>query len=138
VNVRTFAAYHALSRRTISITDPATHADEVLTLGALGLAGETGEIVDIIKKVRFHGRTLDEPMPKHPERSHRAAIVEEAGDVLWYLARILEGVDSTLGEAAALNIAKLDDRYPAGFSAEASRAHRDERPRLSLWAEEDR
>ena len=46
--------------------------EQVLTNCALGLAGETGQVVDLVKKYTFHGKDLDHD-----------AIVKEMGDVLW-------------------------------------------------------
>ena len=80
-----------------------------LVLAALGLAGETGEIVEHIKKVRFHGRALD------PEK-----LVGELGDLLWYLALAASEIDVSLSAVAERNLEKLAKRYPDGFSAKAS------------------
>ncbi|WP_370636993.1 nucleoside triphosphate pyrophosphohydrolase family protein [Gelria sp. Kuro-4] len=77
---------------------------------ALGLIGETGELVDIIKKVLYH----DHPVNKEKIR-------EEAGDVLWYLTGILREFDIDLEGTMAFNIEKLKRRYPEGFDVERSR-----------------
>ncbi len=71
---------------------------------AMGLAGETGELVDGLKKELFHGRTMS--------REH---FEEEAGDVLWYLANLCAVRGVSLERVAANNIAKLQKRYPDGF-----------------------
>ena len=80
------------------------HADERLMIAALGLAGEAGEVADLIKK-RFE---QDRPF-------QRSDLVKELGDCLWYLVRVatLQGI--TLQEIADANIAKLKARYPDGF-----------------------
>lgn len=80
---------------------------------SLGLAGEAGEIVDAVKKTLRDGKPLD-----------RVNLIEEAGDILWYLTNLLTALDSTLEDAAAANIAKLDKRYPQGFT-EAGGINRD-------------
>ena len=81
---------------------------------ALGLAGETGELVDLIKKELFHGKAPD-----------RVGVLLEAGDVLWYLIRTLRRYGWTLEEALAANIQKLAKRYPDGYSHAASAARVD-------------
>lgn len=73
--------------------------------GALGLAGECGEVVDIIKKHTQYNKTLD-----------KAHLKEELGDVLWYMAIILEDIGSSFEEVMQLNRDKLDKRFPIKFS----------------------
>ncbi|MCH8137338.1 MAG: nucleoside triphosphate pyrophosphohydrolase family protein [Proteobacteria bacterium] len=70
-------------------------------LAALGLAGETGEVVEIWKKVIDRGRELD--------RDH---LVEEMGDVFWYFTLMMLDNDITLDEICRTNMAKLKKRYP--------------------------
>ena len=76
----------------------------------LGL-GEAGELQNIVKKNVFHGHDL--------ERT-KAEVLDESGDVMWYLAMPNETYGITLEEVAQHNIAKLRRRYPEGFSKEAS------------------
>jgi NTP pyrophosphatase (non-canonical NTP hydrolase) len=77
--------------------------------GALGAAGEAGEIADHIKKVVFHGHDLDVEY-----------LVKECGDDIWYLADILRRLQIKLSHAAGVNIKKLKDRYPDGFDEQKS------------------
>ena len=77
---------------------------------ALGLAGETGELVDEIKKILYHGHQVD-----------RGRLYSELGDVLYYTAVIADLFDMSLSEVAEYNIEKLRQRYPDGFSEERSR-----------------
>lgn len=81
-----------------------------LLVAALGLAGESGEFADGIKKIVRHGHFLS-----------REKLIEELGDVLWYVAEAASAVGVNLSDVAAQNIAKLQKRYPSGFSEEASR-----------------
>ena len=76
---------------------------------ALGLAGETGELVDKIKKVVFHSHPFD-----------RDAYAAELGDVLWYLAGLATVHGLLLSDVAAGNVAKLRRRYPVGFDSARS------------------
>lgn len=71
---------------------------------ALGLAGETGELVDTIKKVVYHKRG-----------GLQDKLVEEAGDVLFYLSQVLWDYNITLEQVMETNVAKLNRRYPNGF-----------------------
>ena len=82
---------------------------EILINGVMGLCGESGEAVDIVKKHLFHGHPLD-----------REALKKELGDVAWYLAETAYALDISLEEILSTNIAKLKQRYPEGFSESAS------------------
>jgi NTP pyrophosphatase (non-canonical NTP hydrolase) len=82
--------------------------------GAMGLAGETGELVDQIKKHIFYGKALD-----------ITNVREELGDILWYMHLIVKESGSSFDELMELNIAKLQKRYPQGFSETAALARAD-------------
>ena len=83
--------------------------DEHLLNGALGLAGESGEVADIVKKVMFQGHSMN--------REH---IAKELGDILWYVAETATAIGYDLETIMQMNIDKLMKRYPNGFSAEKS------------------
>ena len=72
--------------------------------GCLGISGESGELVDLIKKWVFHEKPLDETHVK-----------KELGDVLWYAALLCESFGWDMSEIMCLNIEKLKARYPDGF-----------------------
>lgn len=78
-------------------------------LAGLGLAGESGEVADIIKKNLLHGKQLD-----------RAHLKEELGDVLWYLIHACHAYDIPIAEVAHGNILKLCLRYPDQYGDPAS------------------
>ena len=78
--------------------------EQVLTNCALGLAGETGQVVDLVKNYTFRGQKLDKEELKH-----------EMGDVLWYLSQVAEWADISFEEIAQTNIKTLNDRYPDGY-----------------------
>lgn len=86
----------------------APHSD--LACAALGLTGEAGEFADLIKKVAYHGHALD-----------KVKAAKELGDVLWYLALAANRLGFGLDAIGAMNIAKLRERYPEGFTVEASK-----------------
>ena len=83
--------------------------DNLLLNGAMGLNGEAGEVIDILKKYIFQGHDLD--------KEH---IGKELGDCLWYIAIAAKGAGYMLDEIAEMNKAKLRSRYPDGFETEKS------------------
>ena len=82
---------------------------DVLINGVMGLCGESGEVIDIVKKHISHGHELD-----------REKLIYELGDVAWYLAECAYALDLSLDEVLTKNIEKLKARYPDGFSKEKS------------------
>lgn len=78
--------------------------------GLMGLNGEAGEAIDILKKFLFQGHELDK---KH--------LARELGDVAWYLAVTADALGYYLEDIFQMNIDKLKARYPDGFSEELSR-----------------
>ena len=77
--------------------------------GCLGLAGEAGECCDLMKKHQFQdGREIKEKM------------IDELGDVLWYVSETATALGIWMDKIAEHNIEKLKNRYPEGFSAERS------------------
>jgi NTP pyrophosphatase (non-canonical NTP hydrolase) len=98
--------YQKLALRTAGHRDS---EDKVLIYAALGLAGESGEVAEVIKKTFFHGHQLD-----------KESLHQELGDVLWYVAVMAAGLGFGLDQIAQANVAKLRSRYPEGFSEERS------------------
>jgi NTP pyrophosphatase (non-canonical NTP hydrolase) len=90
------------ARHDLSVTD------ELATWG-LGIAGEAGEVADLIKKRIGHGHPLDKERLK-----------KELGDVLWYVSALATWAGMTLEDVAQANLDKLRARYPEGFSIERS------------------
>ena len=100
------AQYHA----DVARTAPDGHSQrERLSAAGLGVAAEAGEIANDIKKHLHQGHALDV-----------AALTDEMGDVLYYLAYLGNIVGVTLDDAMAQNVAKRRVRYPDGFSTERS------------------
>lgn len=81
--------------------------------GAIGMATETGELQDMIKKHLIYGKPLD-----------GTNVLEECGDVLWYVALALDSCGFTMDQAMEKNIAKLKARYGGEFT-EAKALNRD-------------
>ena len=90
--------YQVWSRRTAIYP-----ADVAVQYTALGLAGEVGEICNEIKKVY-----RDDDGVVTAER--RADLVDEFGDVFWYLARVTDELNIDMQDVLERNIAKLEDR----------------------------
>lgn len=87
---------------------------ELLLNGVMGLSGESGECIDMVKKMLFQGHELD-----HHE------LAKELGDVAWYLAVTAHAIGYDLETVLEMNIEKLRNRYPDGFDADRS-LHREE------------
>lgn len=84
-------------------------ADEQIKNALLGLSGEVREVVDLFKKYFYQGHDID-----------INSLVEELGDVLYYLTWIMNVIDVNMAETAFENMDKLTERYPNGFDAERS------------------
>lgn len=82
---------------------------DLILNAALGMAGESGEIIEHLKKHMFQGHELDLEKLK-----------KETGDLMWYCAEMAEGLRTTLEFIAEGNIEKLKKRYPDGFDKEKS------------------
>ena len=82
---------------------------DVLINGVMGLCGESGEAIDIVKKHLAQGHPLD-----------HGKLAEELGDIAWYLAETAHAIGYPLEEILQMNIDKLKARYPEGFSSENS------------------
>ena len=98
--------YQKLAMTTLN---PALDKKEVLINSVMGLCGESGEAIDIVKKWLMQGHELD-----------RAHLLKELGDIAWYLAEAATALDLTLEEVLQANIDKLKKRYPDGFESERS------------------
>lgn len=88
--------------------------EDLLVNGVMGLCGESGECVDMVKKFLFQNHDLD--------KEHLA---KELGDVAWYLAVAAHAIGYDLDTIFQMNVDKLLARYPNGFEAERS-LHRKE------------
>ncbi len=89
--------------------NPALSPKDVLINSVMGLCGESGEAIDLVKKHLHQGHALD-----------KEKLAKELGDVAWYLAEAATALDLTLEEILQGNIEKLKKRFPQGFSAEDS------------------
>lgn len=98
------------ARTLIDKPDFKIYDNQMMVLwNALGLAGETGEVCDHIKKGILHQHGID-----------RDKLAKELGDVCWYLAALCTKCGFDLGEIMTNNIEKLKVRYPDGFNSRDS------------------
>ncbi len=98
--------YQELAMTTLN---PELNKKEVLINSVMGLCGESGEAIDIVKKWLAQGHELD--------KEHLA---KEFGDIAWYLAEAATALDMSLEDIFQANIDKLKKRYPDGFETKKS------------------
>lgn len=109
----TFEEYAEAARRT-----QAGFSSDVsnIVVAALGLAGESGEVADHVKKALAQGHEID-----------CKKVSLELGDILWYVVLMVDALYEEFGFAVSpsdiprWNIEKLKERYPEGFDSERSR-----------------
>ena len=98
--------YQVLAMTTLN---PALDKKDVLINGVMGLCGESGEAIDIVKKWLAQGHDLD-----------KEKLAKELGDIAWYLAETATALELSLEDIFEANIEKLRRRYPEGFDAQKS------------------
>lgn len=90
-------------------------ADAHLVHMAMGVSGEAGELLDAIKKAAIYRKPLD-----------RENVLEECGDLLFYIQGVLNYYDMTYDQVIALNRSKLSQRYSEGkYSDQQAQARAD-------------
>ncbi len=102
----TINEYQKLAMTTLN---PDLSEKDVLINGVMGLCGEAGEAIDIVKRYLAQGHELD--------KEHLA---KELGDIAWYLAETATVLGYSLEDILQMNIDKLKKRYPEGFDTEKS------------------
>ena len=98
--------YQKLAMVTLN---PQLNKKDVLINSVMGLCGESGEAIDIVKKWMAQGHELD-----------KAHLAKELGDIAWYLAEAATALDMPLEDILQENINKLKKRYPEGFETKRS------------------
>jgi NTP pyrophosphatase (non-canonical NTP hydrolase) len=96
-NKMTPTEYSELSLRLANPEDRFTHA-------GIGIATEAGEIMDIVKRFRYYNKPID--------RTH---MIEELGDLAWYMNLMIDYLGGKWEEVFAMNVAKLQARYPEKY-----------------------
>ena len=100
-------------KEAMTLLNPDIPQREVLLNALMGLCGESGEAIDLLKKHLFQGHALD-----------REKMIKELGDVAGYLAEAATGLGVDLSEVLQRNLDKLHARYPQGFDTQRSQ-HRE-------------
>ena len=98
--------YQHLAMTTLN---PELSKKDVLINGVMGLCGESGEAIDLVKKWLAQGHELD-----------REKLAKELGDIAWYLAETATALNLSLEDIFKANIEKLRIRYPDGFDSKRS------------------
>ena len=96
-------------KKAMKSLNPSLNNDEVLLNGVMGLCGESGEVIDILKKHLSQGHELN-----------KEKMIEELGDVAWYLAETAYALGVDLDTVLSNNLKKLSKRYPNGFNVDDS------------------
>ena len=77
-----------------------------LITAALGMGAESGEFTEVVEKIVFQGKPVNEDNIFHMKR--------ELGDIMWYVAQACMSLDTTIDEIIEMNVEKLQARYPGG------------------------
>ena len=96
-------------RLAMATLNPELTKRDVLINSVMGLCGESGEAIDIVKKWMAQGHELD-----------KAHLAKELGDIAWYLAEAATALELPLEEIFQANLNKLKKRYPEGFDSQKS------------------
>ena len=94
-----------LSDRLVELNREGANIERLTTSG-VGLAAESGEFLEIVKKMVFQGKPWSD--------SNREHLLIELGDVMWYVMQACKALDVSLDEVIAGNVEKLKKRYPGG------------------------
>ena len=100
-------------KEAMTLLNPEIPKKDVLLNALMGLCGESGEAIDLMKKHLYQGHPLD-----------RDKLIKELGDIAWYLAEAATGLDMEQSEVFQRNLDKLHARYPQGFDTQRSQ-HRE-------------
>lgn len=84
----------------------------LLLTASVGLASESGEFSEIVKKIVFQGKEYNDDVRYH--------MLRELGDICWYLANAANALGADLEEIVKMNVEKLEARYPNGFEVARS------------------
>ena len=96
--------YSAFDKRTYDLTKDIP-VERLLT-AALGICAEGGEFTEVVKKIVFQGKPVNEENIFHMKR--------ELGDIMWYVAQACMALDTDFNEIIEMNVDKLKARYPGG------------------------
>ena len=91
---------------------------ERLFTAAVGMSAEAGEFTEVVKKIIFQGKPVNDENLFHLKR--------ELGDIMWYVAQACMGLNISLDDIIEMNVDKLKSRYPGGeFSVKHSEVRKE-------------
>lgn len=96
-------------KQAMTTINPALSKRDALVNSVMGLCGEAGEAMELVKKWLYHGHPLDQNQ-----------LASELGDVAWYLAEAAAALEVPLEDILQANLDKLKARYPDGFEDQKS------------------
>ena len=94
-----------LSDRLVELNREGANIERLTTSG-VGLAAESGEFLEIVKKMVFQGKPWSDANREH--------LLIELGDVMWFVAQACIALDVDFEEVIEMNVKKLEKRYPGG------------------------
>ena len=95
----------ALADRLVELDREGANIERLTTAG-VGLAAESGEFLEIVKKMVFQGKPWNDANREH--------LIIELGDVMWYVAQATQALGISFDDVIATNVKKLEKRYPGG------------------------
>ena len=98
--------YYDFAQRIAILQDRDNFPTERLLTSAVGMSAEAGEFTEVVKKIIFQGKPVNEENLFHLKR--------ELGDIMWYVAQACMGLNVSLDEIIEMNVDKLKSRYPGG------------------------
>tara|TARA_B100002019_G_scaffold225193_1_gene198204 strand:+ start:205 stop:606 length:402 start_codon:yes stop_codon:yes gene_type:complete len=97
--------YESFASRIYELEKDGFPTERLLT-AAVGLSAEAGEFTEVVKKIIFQGKPVNEDNLFHMKR--------ELGDIMWYMMQACIGLETCLDEIIEMNVEKLSSRYPEG------------------------
>ncbi len=97
---------YEFGQRSVELIEERKFAVQRYLTAALGICAEAGEFTEIVKKIVFQGKPVNEDNIYHMKR--------ELGDVMWYVMKGCMALDTYLDEIIEMNLEKLHKRYPGG------------------------
>ena len=98
-------SYGDFTERLSILAEQGFHSERLLT-AAVGLCAESGEFTEVVKKIVFQGKPVNNDNMFHLKR--------ELGDIMWYVMQACMGLGVSLDEVVEMNVEKLSARYPEG------------------------
>ena len=97
--------YYDFGQRLAVLNEQGFPTERLLT-AAVGMCAEAGEFTEVVKKIVFQGKPVNNDNLFHLKR--------ELGDIMWYVMQACMGLGVSLDEVVEMNVEKLSARYPEG------------------------